>query len=120
MERKAAGVVATKYGGQIEAESIDAEPVRPVAQRIDDHRSNHRVVAAKRIAATGKITVVRTIVGEVVIDRVVESLEVQHRAGFGAFAGVVEDDVQNDLHVPAVDFCDETTELFCGAVERIL
>ena len=54
-------------------------------------------VAVENIAAAGVVHITRAVVGESVIAGVVESSERDCRTEFVAFAGMVEDDVENDF-----------------------
>ena len=71
-----------------------------------------RVVAVDRVAAAGVVHVVLLVVRlQVVVDAVVEAPEADRRALVVALAGVVEDDVEDDLDAGRVQRLDHVAEL---------
>ena len=64
--------LARERTGQIEAKTIDMHLSHPIAQRIHDELERARMRDVERIAAAGEIDVVRAVVGEPVIGRVVD------------------------------------------------
>ena len=88
---------AAEHGREVEAEAVDAGRFRPMAHRIDDEPHDRRLVERQRVAAAGVVDEPAGIVGGVaVIERVVEAAQRQRRAEHVAFAGVVEDDIEDD------------------------
>ena len=87
--------VAAEDRRQVEAEAIDVVVVHPVPQAMEDHLADDRVIAVDRVAAAGVVLVVAAAVAQHVVDAVLQPLEAERRAELVAFAGVVEDDVEN-------------------------
>ncbi len=104
-----AGPVAAQNAGQIEAESVDVVVVDPVTQAMEDHLADHRMVTVQSVAATAVVGKVLTLT-EDVIDLVFQSLEGQRRSLFVAFAGVIEDDVQDHFDTGGVKRFDHLLE----------
>ena len=86
---------------QVEAEAVDVHLGHPVAQAVEDELADDRVVAVQRVAAAGEVVVELGLGREHVIDVVVQPLEADRRAVVVPLAGVVEDDVEDDLDVGA-------------------
>ena len=102
--------VAAEDRRQVEAEAVDVVVVHPVAQAVEDHLADDRVVAVHRVAAAG-VVAVRAVVVEHVVDAVLEALEAERGAGFVAFGRVVEHDVENDFDAGGVQLADHLLEL---------
>ena len=84
--------------------------VHPMAQAVEDHLADDRVVAVDRVAAAGEVFV-RAVVVQHVIDVVFEALEAERGARFVAFGRVVEDDVENHFDAGGVQLADHFLEL---------
>jgi len=103
----------------------------PITQGIHHHLLNARMADVHSIAATGGVAVAAFVVGKAVVRGVVDPAERNRRAQFAAFAGMVEDDIENDfdpgfmegVHSAAeiVDlaFC-QITRFECEKVDRIV
>jgi hypothetical protein len=105
---------------QVEAESVDVHLLHPVTQAVDDQGAHGRVLAIHRVAAAGQILIAELVRRQPVIRRVIDALEAQHRAGFAAFGGVVEDHVQNDLDLRAMQRVHHGLELAHRVLHGVL
>ena len=103
--------VAAQDRGQVEAEAVDVVVVHPVAQAVEDHLADDRVVAVDRVAAAGVVAVVLAAVLQHVVDAVLQALEAERRAVLVAFGRVVEDDVEDHLDAGGVQRPDHLLEL---------
>ncbi len=89
---------ATQRRCQVEAEAVDAGGGDPVAQAVQGQAQRWRAVECQAVAATHVVDVARRIVWlKAVVAGVVQATEVEGRAQFVAFAGVVEDHVEQHL-----------------------
>ena len=95
--------IAGNRAGQIEAKAIDADFIGPEAQRIGDQAANLGAVRSKRVAAAAQVAIAPgpMRIGEVV-GGIVEPAQRQRRAALVAFAGVVEDHIENDFDAGAM------------------
>ena len=114
-----ARLVAVQDRRQIEAEAVDVHLLDPVAEAVDDHPADDRMIGVERVAGAAVVGVARAVVFEDVVGRVVESAEAQRRPAVVAFGGVVEDDVENDLDAGPVQRLDHVAKLV-DRTERIL
>ena len=91
------GSRAAQDRSQIEAETIDAGLGHEMAKAVDNQLAHHGMIAGNGVAATGIVDENgRIIFGKTVICGVVETAEAQDPAELIAFAGMVEDQVEND------------------------
>src|SRR5262249_55223674 len=91
-------------------ETIDMHVANPVAQASHDEITDNRVVAIHGVAATGVVQVAAVFV-EQVIEFVIEPAEAEGAAAIVALAGVVEDDIEDDLDTGSVQSLDHVAEL---------
>ena len=94
----------------------------PITQGIHHHLLNARMADVQSIAATGSVAVAPLIIGEAVVRGVVDPAERNRLPQFAALAGVVEDDIQNDLDpgfVEGVHGAAEIVELAFGQIARL-
>ena len=103
--------VAAEDRRQVEAEAVDVIVVDPMAEAMEDHLADDRMVPIERIAAAGVVAVVLAAVFEHVVDAVLQALETQRRAVLVAFGRVVEDDVEDDFDAGGVQGADHLLEL---------
>jgi len=82
----------------------------PVSQAVADQFAADRVVRVECVSATGKIAVVRALVGHQVIDRVFESFHGEDWTAFVSFAGMIQDHIEDDFDTSAVHFANELFE----------
>lgn len=92
-----ARALAGQAGGQVKAEAIHMHFLDPVAQAVNDKILHHRMVGVDGVAHAGEILIVARVVGQDVIDTVINPLETERGAKLVALDGVVEDHIQNDL-----------------------
>ena len=98
--------------GEVEAEAVDVHLADPEEQALGDELLDQRDVAVERVPAARQVRVELLVVGlEVVVDGVVEAAEADRRALVVALAGVVEDDVEDDLDAGLVEGLDHVPEL---------
>ena len=110
IDQHVALAIAAKDGGEIEAQAIDVHFADPETQASEDEFADDRMVAVDGIAAPGEVEIVAALAQQV-IKFVIESAKGIGSAAIVAFAGVVEDDVENDLDVGLVKGADEVAEL---------
>ena len=92
------------------------EFLNQIAQRIDDHRPDYRMVAVDGIAAAGKIEIVIPLLVQEVVDRVVNGPESRGDALEIAFTRMVEDQIEDNLDACPVKTADHGFEL----VDRLI
>ncbi len=84
----------------------------PVAQAVDHQLQHERMAHVERVPGAGVVDVVAWIVrSHAVIGDVVEATQRQHGTAVVALAGVVVDDVEDDLHAGGVEGVDHRLEL---------
>ncbi len=112
---------------QIEPESVDAERVGPVQQRVDDHPLRGRAAGVHVPANAGVVVVELHVRRQRVIGRVVETAERHHvrRRLVGAvpqvaLAGVVVDDVDVDLDAGVVKRLHHCLEFLRGSARSLV
>jgi hypothetical protein len=99
-------------GREIEAKAVDVHLRGPVAQRIHDQREHLRAAHVQRVAGARGVEVVASVSrDELVVGRVVDTLEAQRGAEVIALRGVVVDDVEEDLDAGPVQRLHELLEL---------
>ena len=101
-QQRRAGVKATcappQSGGQIEAKSIEAGPLRPCPQAIHGEAHDVRAVQRQNIAAAGIVDIARRVFRiQPVIAGIVEAAQAQGRAKFIALSGMVQHHIQQHL-----------------------
>ena len=111
-------LVAQQRGDQVEAEAVDAHLGDPVAQRVQDEPQHAGLGGVDRVAAAGDVVVVAPVGGQPVVAEVVQPAERQRRALVAALAGVVVDDVEDDLDAGVVQRRDHLLELVDLRAER--
>ena len=92
---------ASERHRQVEAEPVDMAVLNPVPQRVQHHPGDHRVAQVEGVAAPRHVDVPSALV-QPVVGAVVQAAPGQRRAVPGLFAGVVVDDVEDDLDVGLV------------------
>ena len=98
---------ARQRGREIEPEAVDVAGLDPMAQRVHDHRADHRMREIERIPAAGEILVeARLAVLEPVVGLVVDAAEAQRPPEMIALGGVVVDDVEDHLDAGVVQALD--------------
>ncbi len=108
--RAASPVAPGERGREVEAESVDAEPLDPVAQRVEGHADDPGVREVQRVAAAGHVDVAPVLV-EPVVRGVVEPAPRQGRAVRAGLAAVVVDDVEQNLETGFVERGDAARHL---------
>ena len=104
--------LARQRRGEVEAEAVDVHLGDPVAQRVHDQLEHPRAGGVERVAGPGVVDVVapgRRV--EPVVGGVVDAAEAERRAEVVALAGVVVDDVEDDLDARVVEPLDHRLEL---------
>src|SRR6185503_17993168 len=96
--------------GQLQPETVHMELDRTVPQAVPDERAGDRLVAYERVPGAAEVVVV-AVPGEQVVGGVVQTAEGERRAAVVALAGVVEDDVQDDLDAGPVQRLHQLLEL---------
>ena len=104
--------LAGQRGRQVEAEAVDVHLLDPVAQAVHDELQDVRLEHVERVAGAGVVEVAARVVRlEPVVGLVVEAPQRERRAVVAAFAGVVVDDVEDDLQAGRVERPDHGLEL---------
>ena len=100
---------------EIEPEAVDVHVLDPVAQAVQNHPTNDRVVGIEGVADAAVIDVAGWIPGvHEVVRGVVDSPHRQRRTGHAVLGGVVVHDVQDHFDVGAVQRLDHVAELVDG------
>src|SRR5260221_9975719 len=106
IEKAAAGIetlsLASKRRAQIETEAVDMHVEDPIAQAVHDHLEHARMAQIERIAGAGIVDVTAQVGGEPVIGCVVDAAKAKRRPELVALAGMVVDDIENDLDIGVV------------------
>ena len=104
--------LARQRRGQVEAEAVDVQVLHPVAQRVHDQLEHVGVAHVQAVAGARVVDVPAQVGGvEPVVGGVVEAPQRQQRPPVVALAGVVVDDVQDDLDAGGVQHLDQLLEL---------
>ena len=112
VHRAEAGGETPERGRQVEAESVHAHVVRPVAQRVQHHLDGLGVVHVHRVTGAGHVDGLDGARGGVAVVHVgVQASPRQGGAGVAALARVVVDDVEDDLDAGLVQEGDHAAEL---------
>jgi len=110
VRQQVAVAVAAEDRGQVEAEPVDVVVVHPVAETVEDHLADDRMVAVERVSAAAVVLVVPAAI-EHVVDPVLQPLEAQRRPFFVALGRVVEDHVEDHLDARPVQGLHHLLEL---------
>ena len=103
---------------EVEAEAVDVAFLHPVAQRIQHHLENARMLQVHRVAAAGGVEIEARIVGEHVVAGVVDAAEGEGRPQVVAFGGVIVDHVEQHLDARLVQAVHHLLELADVAARR--
>src|SRR5262249_56078779 len=85
--------VAGENRRQMEPEAVDVHRLHPVAEAVDDHAANDRMIRVERIPGAAVVRVPGPVAFEDVVRPVVDAAEAQRRPALIAFGRVIEDDV---------------------------
>ncbi len=96
-----AGRATSQCRRQVEPEAVDVHLLHPVAQRVRDHCEAARVPQVQRVATAGHV-LERPVVAQPVVGLVVQAAPAGRRPVGTALAGVVVDDVEQDLETGLV------------------
>ncbi len=111
---EAADVVklAGEGGGEIETEAVDVHLGDPVAERVHEQLKHLRIADVEGVAGAGVVHVVPGIVlDEAVVGGVADAFEAEGGAALIALAGVVVNDVEDDLDAGGMEVLDHLLEL---------
>ena len=75
--------------GKVEAKPIHMHVEHPIAKAIENETTYNRMIAIEGIATSGVVLVVLLVVGQVIVDRIVDAPEIDRRTLVIAFSGVV-------------------------------
>ena len=104
--------LAGQRRGEVEAEAVDVHLGDPVAQRVHDQLQRVGVPHVEGVPGAGVVHVVlRLVLDQPVVRRVVDALEAQRRAEVVALGGVVVDHVEDHLDAGGVHRLDHRLEL---------
>ena len=99
-------LVAAQDGRKVEPETVDPVLGGPVAQTVQDHLLDNRMVAVQSISAAAEI-IIMAVGGQQIINIVVKAFEGKAGAHLISFGGVVEHHVQYDLHAVIMQRLDQ-------------
>src|SRR5262249_23639425 len=94
-----------------ESEAIDMHFFDPIAEALDDHPADNRMIGVEGVSRAAVIGVARAILLENVISSVVEPSKTQRRSVVITFGGVIEHNVENDLNTRPVQSLDHVAKL---------
>ena len=83
--------------GKVEAETINMHDFHPIAQGIDDHLHDPRMIEIQRIAGASEVEIAALVCGQAVVGRVVDAAKRKRWTELIGFRGMIEDHVQNDF-----------------------
>ena len=95
---------------KVEPEAVDVALLDPVPQGVQDQERNHRVAQIEGVAASRHVDVTSEPI-QAVVGAVVQPPPRQGRSGATLLAGVVVDDVENDLKSRSMEQLDHALEL---------
>ncbi len=72
--------------------------MHPVAEAMENHFPNDGVIAVDRISTPGIIFIVPFVVFQHVVNRILKPFKAQDWSTVVSFAGMVEDDIQDDFN----------------------
>ncbi len=105
-------MLAPQRDGQVESEAIDVHFLNPVAEAVQGHFQHLGLREVERVAGTGEVDVPAPVVGQQpVVAGVVGALPAQRWTEVIALAGVVVDDVEDDLDAGRVQFAHHPAKL---------
>ena len=87
--------IAAENRGEVEAEPVHVIVVNPIAETMENHLADDRVVAVEGIAAAGVVAIGAAAVLQHVVDAILQALETERGAIFVPLGRVVEHDVEN-------------------------
>src|SRR5215813_4592077 len=93
--------------------------LNPIAEAVEDHPPDNRMINVKRVSRTAVISVPRAILFENIVGSVVEAPKTQGWSVVIAFGSVIEYNVENDLDSCPVQRLDHITKLIQWT-ERVL
>ena len=88
--------------GEVEAKTVNMHVVDPIAQGIHDHLQDARMADIQRVAASRRVAITSLVLLETIIRGVVDPAKRKRRSKFVDFAGVIEDDVEDDFDTRGV------------------
>src|SRR3982750_1038621 len=88
-------LASSQNGRQIKPKPVYMHLHHPIAERVSDQISYHRVIAIQRIAAPGIVEIFAAIRIEHVIDRIIDASEGKCLTVLIAFCGVIEDRIKD-------------------------
>src|SRR5438094_10028319 len=91
----------------------------PVAEAVQDHSADNRMIRIECVSRATVVRVTRTILSQNVVGGVVKAAKTQGRPFVIAFSSVVEHSVENDLDTGTVQRLDHIAKLI-QRPERIL
>ena len=83
----------------------------PIAEAVQDHPADNRMIRVERVSRTAVVGVARAILFENVVSDVVEAAKTQRRAVVIAFGSVIEHNVENHLDTRPVQRLDHVAKL---------
>ena len=95
--------VAGEDGSEVEPEAIHVHLADPVAETVQNHPADNRVIGVESVAGAAVVGVAGSVRLQDVIGFVFNSAEAQPRPVLVAFGGVVEHDVQNHFQAGAME-----------------
>lgn len=96
--------------GKVKPEPVDVRFHHPIAQTIDDIVADDGMVTVERVAAAREVAKPARAVQQVV-DRVIQTAEVEGAAAITALGGVVEHDIENDFDTNPMQLADHGLEV---------
>ena len=112
--------LASQRTGEIEPKPIDMHLGHPISQAVHQHLQDSRMSHIKRIAATGEIGVIPSIlVIQQVVARIVDPAPRKRRPPFIPFRGMVIDHIQNDLDSGGMQRADHRFEFLSHFVKPL-
>src|SRR5277367_6474762 len=103
--------IARENGCKIKAEPIHMHLLYPIADAVDDHPSNNRMIGVERISRAAEVCIKRPVLLQNVVSVVVQSAEAEGWSGVVTFCCVIEDHVKDDLDARAVQGFDHVAKL---------
>ena len=101
---------APEHRRQIESKTVDVHLDHPEAEAVEDQIANHRMVAVHGVAASGVVAIRARSRIHHVVGRVVDASKRRRRANHLAFAGVIEDQIENHLDAGGVELAHHVLE----------
>ena len=101
----------SEHGGEIESKPVDMHLDDPEPQTVHDQIADHRMVAVHGVAAAGVVAIGARVAVRHVVGGVVDAPERRRRSDHLAFAGVIEDDIEDDFDSGGVEIAHQPLEL---------